>query len=360
VNLPVTRAVWLALTAVVLLVAPSAAVARTKSVDMGLSTKASTEFQNKYGSDVNDFFLHTVTIRAGDKVRFKPIGFHSVDIPKKGGKILQLVTPTGNKIAGVTDANGAPFWFNGADELGFNPVALSSNLFGKTRTYKGKRIESGLPLAPKPKPLTVKFPKKGTYKYYCDVHPGMSGKVVVKGKHAKIPTAKQDKKSVKKQLSRARAKAKKLAATVPPANTVYTGGSAAGGVEYFGMLPATLTVPAGTTVKFMMSPKSFDGHTATFGPGDPNADPNSYLGMIAASFQGAALDQKGVYPSEQPPSVASFSPTLHGNGFWNSGALDNDPGSSAPASNSLKFDTPGTYDFYCMIHPFMHGQVIVN
>jgi plastocyanin len=359
VTVPVTRAVLLALTAVSLLIAPSAAAAKTKSVDMGLPAKAVNEFQNKYGSDVNDFFLHTVTIRAGDKVRFKPVGFHTVDIPKKGGKILQLLTPTGNQIANVNDANGVAFWFNGADELGFNPAALTS-LFGKTRTYAGKRIESGLPLAQHPKPFTVKFPKKGTYKYYCDVHPGMQGKVVVKGRHAKIPTAKQDKKSVKKQLATARKRAKTLAATQPPPNTVYTGGSAAGGVEFFGMLPATLTVPKGTTVHFMMSPKSFDGHTATFGPGDPNADPNSYLGMIAASFQGATPDQKGLYPSEMPPSVPSYSLSLHGNGFWNSGGLDNDPGSSAPASNDLKFDTPGTFDFYCMIHPFMHGHVIVQ
>jgi plastocyanin len=359
VTVSATRAAWLALTAVVLLVAPSAAAAKPKSVDMGLPGKAATEFQNKYGAGVNDFFPRTVTIRAGQKVKFQPLEFHTVDIPKKGGKILQLVVPDGKKIAGVNDASGAPFWFNGLDELGFNPVAFTS-LFGKTRTYTGKRVESGLPLAQHPKAFTVKFPKKGTYKYYCDVHPGMSGKVVVKGRHAKIPTAKQDKKTVKKQIASARKRAKKLATTQAPANTVYTGGSAAGGVEFFGMLPAKLTVPVGTTVKFMMSPKSFDGHTATFGPGDPNADPNSYLGVIAGSFQGATLDQRGVYPSEQPPAVPTYSAMLHGNGFWNSGALDNDPGSSAPSSNSLKFDTPGTYDFYCMIHPFMHGQVIVN
>ena len=26
----------------------------------------------------------------------------------------------------------------------------------------------------------------------------------------------------------------------------------------------------------------------------------------------------------------------------------------------VTFDTPGTYNFYCLIHPFMHGQVIVQ
>ena len=360
-TVPVARAACLAALAAVLLVIPATSAAKTKRVDMGLPSANVNEFQTKYGSDVNAFFPHSVTIRIGDKVAFRPVGFHTVDIPRKGGTILPLFTPSGQKVSGSTgtDANGAPFWFNGLDQFGFNPQLLAS-LFGKTRTYKGKRIESGLPLAPNPKPLTVKFRKKGTYRYYCDVHPGMTGKVVVKGRHAMIPTAKQDKKRVRRQVAAARKRAKTLAATKPPANTVYTGGSAKGGVEYFGMLPATLTVPVNTTVRFMMSPKSFDAHTATFGPGNPETQPSSYLGVIAASFESASLDPRGVYPSEQPPTVANFGPTLHGNGFWNSGVMDNAAASQPAAYNDLKFTTPGTYDFYCMIHPFMHGQVIVQ
>ena len=26
----------------------------------------------------------------------------------------------------------------------------------------------------------------------------------------------------------------------------------------------------------------------------------------------------------------------------------------------VTFDRPGTYEFYCLIHPFMHGTVIVQ
>ena len=85
----------------------------------------------------------------------------------------------------------------------------------------------------------MKFRKKGTVRYYCDIHPGMQGKIVVKRKHAKIPTGKQDKKRVKAQLKLALKRAKKLPTSSAPAKTVYVGGSAAGGVEYFGMLPAT-------------------------------------------------------------------------------------------------------------------------
>jgi plastocyanin len=358
VSVPARCVAVLAAVAVVAITA-SAAQAKTKSVDMGLPAKAQGEFQNKYSSDVNAFFPSKITIRAGGKVRFKPVGFHTVDLPPDGGPVLSLFSPAG-QIAGVNDAANMPFWFNGQAKLGFNPQVLQGSL-GKTVTRQGNaRVESGLPLAAKPKPMTVKFPKKGTYKYFCDVHPGMIGRVVVKGRHARIPSGKKDKKAVKKQLAAARKRAKKLANTSPAGDTVYTGGSAKGGVEYFGMLPAVKTVTAGTTVTFAMSPRSYDVHTATFGPGNPLTEPTSYLGTIAKSFEGADVDQRGLYPSEQPPTVATYTSTLHGNGFWNSGAMDRGKTSAPPASNTLTFNAAGTYDFYCMIHPFMHGQIKVQ
>ena len=299
----------------------TAAQAKTKNVDMGIPTKSAKAFQD-VGADVNAFFPARITIRAGDKVKFRPTGFHNVDLPPNGGKPLPLLSPAGTA-SGVNDANGAPFWFNGQPSLGFTPALVVSS-FGKTFKRKpNKRIESGLPLGPNLKPMTVKFGKKGTYKYYCDVHPGMIGRVVVKGRHAKVPSAKKDKKAVKKQVAAALKVAKKLPTQAPPANTVYTGGSGKGGVEYFGMLPASKTVAAGTTLTFAMSPRTRDVHTATFGPGNPETEPTSYLGQIAATFEGApVIDPRGTYPSEQPPAVASLSPALHGNGFWNSGALD--------------------------------------
>ena len=358
----VPRAVCLAATAAVLLVLPTAAQAKakTKTVDMGVPAASQNQF-NSLSSDVNDFFPHAITIRAGDRIRFRPVGFHSVDIPKRGESPLPLILPTGKTIAGVNDAAGKAFWFNGQPELGFN-AALTVPLFGKHLTYRNQRIESGLPLGPTtPPPITVRFKKKGTYRYYCNVHPGMTGKIIVKRKNAKVPTAKQDRQRVKAQLKRDRNRAKKLSqSNGPGGNTVYVGGSTPGGVEYFGMLPVKKTVKAGTTVTFMMSPQSFETHTASFGPGNPDSEPTSYLGVISASFQGAQLDQRGVYPSEQPPSVADYSSALHGNGFWSSGALDNAPQSPPRAANVVKFTTPGTYDYYCLIHPFMHGQVVVT
>jgi plastocyanin len=55
-----------------------------------------------------------------------------------------------------------------------------------------------------------------------------------------------------------------------------------------------------------------------------------------------------------------LSPTSHGNGFGNTGVLDRDAGTGAPSSQKVDFTTPGIYRYQCLIHPFMHGTVIVS
>jgi plastocyanin len=271
--------------------------------------------------------------------------------------MLPLFTPTGQNVANSVDAAGAPFWFNGQPGLTFNP-AFGKSSFGKKLTYTGaKRIESGLP-PDKPKPLTVKFTKAGSFDIYCDIHPGMKGTVVVRKKGAAVPTAAQDSKAVKKQTAAAIAGAKGLATQSQPANTVSLGVAGKGGLEYFGMVPATLTVKTGTTVKFQMSPGSYEGHTATFGPGNPETEPASYLGQVTAGFERG--DPRAIYPSNPPGAPFALTTTSHGNGFWNSGVLDAAAASPLPSSASVQFGAPGTYTYYCLIHPFMKGTVVVQ
>ncbi len=89
-------------------------------------------------------------------------------------------------------------------------------------------------------------------------------------------------------------------------------------------------------------------HTATFGPA-------SVLKTLSDGFQGANFPSQGLYPSD--PAAIVVSPTSHGDGFGNTGALDTD--SDTPTikpSNKIDFTTPGTYHFQCLIHPFMHGH----
>jgi plastocyanin len=341
-----------------LVLAPTA-FAATKSVDMGTPIAAQKAL-GKYQSDANAFFPSAITIHAGDSVKFVPTGFHNVDIPAKGGKPAALLV-NGATVSGSLDAAGSPFWFNGAvPNVGFNPeVALGA--LGKKVTYTGaKAIQSGLPLSDKPKPMTVKFPKAGTYTYYCDVHAGMKGSVRVVAKSKRVPTAKQDAKRVDAQVAQALKIAKGLTKATLPANTVTVGNAGAHGVEYFGFLPGTLTVPAGTTVKFQMSAKSLEIHTATAGPGNPETEGDSYLGKLARSFEAPVIDPAAVYPSDPPSAPASLKPASHGNGFWNSGVLDAAAASPPPSSSSVTFAAAGTYKLYCLVHPFMVGTVVAT
>jgi plastocyanin len=344
---------------------PAAAHAATRTVDMGLPLNAQNTFNRGAGSDVNDFFPHATTIHVGDSVKFVPTSFHTVDLPRKGGPAVSLVLPTAQTVSGEfgVDAAGAPFWFAGGPVLGFNPLLVSGGKFGKKVAYNGsKRVESGAPLSARAKPMTVKFTKTGSYTFFCDIHAGMKGTVKVVSKRSSIPSAKADAQALKTQLARDLKAAKKLAHTAPTPGTISVGASAPGGVEYYGFFPTATTVPVGTTLTFRMSKSSFEDHTASTGPGDPEHQPATYLGGLAASFQGVNLDPRAVYPSEKPGTLAaSLTPTFHGNGFWSSGVMDNSSTTPAlPSSSAVTLAAPGTYQFYCLIHPFMHTTITVQ
>ena len=178
---------------------------------------------------------------AGAPVVFVPVGFHTLDIPAKGGSPAALFVP-GDPLSGVNDAAGNPFWFNGQPSLGFNP-ALFNFTFGKTLTYTGKTaVESGLPVQNNPKPVTVKFAKPGTYTYYCDVHAGMKATVHVVARKAKAPSVKTDAKAIAAQANRGLKALKALLRTKPGSGSIQIGASAPHGVESYSFYPAKTTV----------------------------------------------------------------------------------------------------------------------
>lgn len=338
---------------------PAVAQARTKVVDMGLPTKVQKTFNTTYQSDVNDFFPHGVTINAGDIVKFVPTGFHTVDLPPRGRKPVALLAATGKQVSGANDAIGNPFWFNAQAQLGFTP-ALLKGAFGKHLGYNGsRRILSGLPVQDHPKAFFVRFARPGSYTYYCNLHPGMTGVVRVLSKRRPVPSAKADAKALEAQVARDLKVAKSLRATKVPAGVVDVGVAGPHGVEYFAFFPQTRTVPVGTTLRFTMTKGSFEDHTATTGPGNPESA-GSYLGKLVASLNSPVFDPAAVFPSDPPGASAQLTPTSHGNGFWNSGVMDSSKATPLPSSNAVRFAAPGTYQFSCLIHPFMHGTVVVQ
>jgi plastocyanin len=314
------------------------------------------------------------------EVRADRVPQHRHPGAQEGQAPLSLLVPT-TLVTGASDGAGQPWWFNGSrPNVGFNPTLLPKNFsvdYSPTKvpshkvvkaTYTGKKaITSTIPFNAGPASTQVKFARAGTYTVYCDLHAGMKGTVKVLAKKKRVPTAKADAKALKKQIARDFKVAKTLKQVPLPANTVDVGSAGKYGVEYFGYLPKVLTVPVGTPVTFRMTPDSFEDHTATTSAA--NADPenpanaNTPLGTIAASFFSTQFDPRGVWSSD-PAEPASLTKTSHGDGFWNSGVLAPPARNPFPtlisSQRTVTFAQAGTYEFYCMVHPQMHGTVIVQ
>jgi plastocyanin len=303
------------------------------------------------GGDVNAFFPRGVAIHRNDSVKFVPRGLHTVDLPPGGASGLRWFGPTGDTVSGQNDAAGKEFWFNGHDQVFFNSAIPKTPA---PASYDGTtRVDSGIAPGPKGRTLTVKFAKTGTFNYFCDLHPGMNGTVVVRPANRKVALPKSDANRVKAQLKKALRIFKPLPRRSAPLRTVSVGSAGRDGVEYYGFLPAPRGVQAGDTVTFRVSASSFEAHTATFGP-------QPYRDELAGSFGGSGpFDPRAFYPSDPANKLPSYTSGLHGNGFWNSGVIDNSTTTSLPSSKRLKFTTAGTYDFYCLIHPAMHSKVTV-
>jgi plastocyanin len=313
----------------------------------------SKSFMKKYNPDVNAFFAKRTTVTVGSSVSFNLVGFHTVDFPGKagGGLPLPLLVP-GATATGVNDAAGVAFWFDGkVPSIGLNPTLFAVS--GPKKYNGSTRIDSGLPLSAKVKPLVVQFTAPGTYKYFCDVHPGMVGTVVVKPKGQAVPTPAQNATAITKQATTAVKVLKSLVTAKQSPDTVHLGEAGPGGAELYGMFPSTLNVSAGTVVTFSMTKDSLEDHTATFGD-------HATLAKLAKGFEGANFPAQGVYPSD-PTQPIQESPTQHGDGFANVGVLDESPATTTiQPSSKIVFTAPGTYQFICLIHPFMHGTIIVK
>lgn len=348
------------LTAAIAALVPAPAGAAVRAVTMGLPAADQAKFNGTYLADVNDFFPHRVIVNVGDRVDFVPSGFHAAEIPAVGAAAASWVDAMA-PVRNVLDAAGSRFWFDGAAAHGYLG-ALSATLYGRRAVYDGSQaVRTGLPGGPGLKPARVRFTRGGRYTYWCNLHAGMHGVVDVRPRGERVPSARRDRRRVRRQVARALKIAAKLSRShaVAP-GTVHVGVAGAHGVEWFGMRPARLTVPVGTTVRFAKSPGSYEDHTATFGPGTPGAQPKSYLGRLSASFQAPRFDPRAYYPSEPPGTVGTLTPGLHGNGFWNSGLMDSGPGTPMPDSGSVTFGAPGTYTYHCLLHTFMSGTVIVK
>jgi plastocyanin len=310
--------------------------------------------------DDNAFFRKTVTVHVGDKVKWKINGFHTVTFPAKGKKPPPFISPdpSGTKIAGVNDAAGNPFWFNGQtrlvlDALGGLPV--------KGNSYNGsKLVSSGAPLSNGPaKPYTLKFTKKGGYAYYCTVHPGMKAKVKVVAKGKAIPSVKANKKAAKKQFKKDAKELIRNAKFAGPAGDTVLAGNDGATTTILRFFPAKKSVPVGTTLTLSMPAKTTEAHTFSFGPADFLKATGDAPFIPDPTGGPPELNPLHAFPSDVP-ALPPYDGTSHGNGFLTTGTLDRDAASPQPPSAQVTFSKAGTYDYICLIHPFMKGQIVVG
>lgn len=336
---------------------PAMASARTTVVYAGGTAPFQKQVGKLYSGTVDNFLLNRVVINAGDTVDWNgkalAAGFHTVDIPALHGSDLPLILPSGGLVPStVLDAAGNPFWFDGhLPNLGLDPQLLGTS---GGHVYTGSaRVESGLPLG-RAHDFKVRFPKPGVYEYFCDVHPGMRGVVVVRRHGDKVPSAAQDAARLARAERHYARQLRRLARTRVRGSRVQLGAAASDGAEALAMFPATLHVKAGTTVTFFMSRLTRETHTATFGNrADLKTLANSFIGKTGA------ISPIGAYPSS-PPGTIVLTPSSHGNGFANVGALDRDSTTPLAAAGQIDFTKAGVYHFICLIHPFMRGTVIVK
>ena len=132
------------------------------------------------GTTLDQFLPGTVTINAGDTVTFSSASFHTVSYTKRPVALLGP-DPAKGKYAPLNDAAGSPFYFVGLPKFVYNGLAFApygpKTVSGNTPTSSGALSPAG----PKAKPATYTytFPKAGTFTLWCNVHPGMKGKIVV-------------------------------------------------------------------------------------------------------------------------------------------------------------------------------------
>jgi plastocyanin len=333
------------------LLVPTAAQAATKQVTVGPPKPL--EGVPEYLADTG-FYPSRVTIAEGDRLNVTwTTGFGDVIFVPKGQEAPALAVPRPDKpVAGAKDAAGADMWFNGRPNFSPNIPGLSPQ---GGRVIDGSRIVgSGLALDGPQEPWKVRFAKTGRYTLTSVYHPGKKLRVVVVKRRRDVPSAKQDRKRLKKQIRAATKLAKRLAAFDGPQGDAVRVGNDAGGIAQVAFFPARKTVEVGDTVTFEMSRHSIETHNVHFGPRD-------YLDGFARSFFGEVFQPFVLYGSDAPGTTASYDGTNHGNGYFNTGALDTDKATPFPAKGRVTFTKPGTYRYYCAMHGNqMTGEIVVR
>jgi len=118
--------------------------------------------------------------------------------------------------------------------------------------------------------------------------------------------------------------------------------------------PASLRIRAGDTVTWKVN--SDEPHSATFLSGNPL--PPDPIPVPGGGPTDLMLNPMAAFPSRAPDAPVE---TYSGTDYRNTGFLSNGTVVPPLESASLTFDTPGTYEYFCLIHPTtMKGEIVVE
>jgi plastocyanin len=351
----VTRRVIAAAGAVaaVAALAPSAAGAATRTVFVGgdgVVRNAPKQFSP------NAFLRKTITVHVGDTVRWRFRGFHTVTVPARGKQPPAFAIPGAQKVSGVLDPAGQPFWFNGVlPTLAVNPQVAAPT---KGTSYTGSSFRnSGLPSGANAQ-YRLRFTRTGTVTYYCAVHPGMTGRVRVVSSRRRVPSEAQNARAATTELNALARQARRTAAQPARAPLTVDLGRAPRGQRFTinAFFPSTINAKVGQTVRFTMAGQNpTEIHTITLGP----------LSRQQVPFvdNRGNVNPEAAYPSDPPPAFPPYTGANHGNGFFNLGLHDNDPATPAAQigpTGAVTFAAAGTFQLKCLVHDGMDATVNVT
>jgi plastocyanin len=125
----------------------------------------------------------------------------------------------------------------------------------------------------------------------------------------------------------------------------------------FGYAPQNVEIKVGSSVVWYVPQALAEPHTVTF-VFDNNARINGFLVSNPRVFNPAIIDSNGVtkiYPPNSSLTITGTEKYVNSGWMYPNGPL---PGSSN--TFSVTFQKAGTYNYQCLLHPWMTGQVVVK
>lgn len=336
---------------------------------------------------INQFLPSDITVVEGDTVVWDRVLFHTVTL-LSGEPRVPWLSPLKDGRLGVLPEVGFPSGLVFREEL--EPIAIASwardrlGLLAPTdeklvingnNEYDGTGyFNSGAPFNPDtlPRKVPVKFTEPGVYQVVCLIHPDMFATVTVLQEGFTAPESQEEMDArAERERSSMIAHAESLFAASQQVDRQRRAdlttdhrlktGIFQDDVEYARYFPDSVEVSAGDTVTWDWVNGGDTPHTVTFLSG---AEAPEYLLVEHKVFADGSLNVR------DPPTIALnaevFEPsggdTYSGSGIVSSGVLFGEFGPAGrPTTYSLKFDTPGTYTYQCLMHgPVMSGTVTVT